>query len=77
MLLEALADNVFGDVFVNEVVAVFDRVQELVLGDQLKLFRRNQNHDKRDRQRDKQPDDVLGDIPAANAENGLRVEVRR
>lgn len=77
VLLESVADDVFGNILVHEVIAVLHHVDELVGGNQLDLLGGNQDYGKRDDQRDEQPDDVLGDVPAADAEHRLRVEMSR
>ena len=71
MLLEAVADNVFGNALVHELIAVFHRIEKLVGRNELELLR-GDKHD-----RDEQPDDVLGDFPTADAEHRVGIEVRR
>ena len=77
VLLESMADHVFGHIASHELVAVLHHVAELVGRDDLQLLRRSQHHEQYHDKGDEQPDDILGDIPAADAEHRVRLEVRR
>ena len=65
MLLEAAADNVFGNALVHELIAVFHRIEELVGRNELELLRGDKHDREGNGERDEQPDDVLGDFPNA------------
>ena len=77
MLLEAAADNVFGNALVHELIAVFHRIEELVGRNELELLRGDKHDREGNGERDEQPDDVLGDFPTADAEHRVGIEVRR
>ena len=77
MLLETVSDNVFGDVTIHELIAVLNHVVELVGRNELQLACCNENHQQRDSKGDEQPDVILRDMPATNAEYGLGLKMRR
>ena len=65
-----MADRVFAHVLADEVIAVFDHVDELALRDERQLASSHQHHDQRDGQADDHPEHVLRD----GAEHECRVE---
>ena len=76
MLLETMPDDVFRDVAINELVAVFDHIVELVGRNELQLPGSYEDHQQRDEKGDEQPDVVLRDVPASDAEYGLGLKMR-
>lgn len=76
VLLETMPDDVFRDVAINELVAVFDHIVELVGRNELQLPGSYEDHQQRDEKGDEQPDVVLRDVPASDAEYGLGLKMR-
>lgn len=74
VLLETLTDNVLANARVHEVIAILDRVEELVLRDQLKLAASNQNHHQYQRQNEEHVQRVLADVPSTDREYGVGIE---
>ena len=74
VLLETLTDNVLANARVHEVIAILDRVEELVLRDQLKLAAPNQNHHQYQRQNEEHVQRVLADVPSTDREYGVGIE---